>query len=83
MTLEDEVLLTRLQSCHHPSLHQYLHGHDPAKDLVCPLCCLEEQDLMHWLCDCPAGDVMRQCGEIKHKTISGCGGMRKGYSGQP
>ena len=44
---KDDMLIARLRSCHHPSLHQYLHRPDPAKEPI-------------WLCDCPAGDAIRQ-----------------------
>ena len=50
---KDDVLLVRLQSSHHPSLKQYLNRLDPSQDPICPNCCLEEQDLLHWLCECP------------------------------
>ena len=46
-----DVLIARLQSGHHPSLKQYLHRLDPSE---------EEQDLVHWLCDCPALLSVRQ-----------------------
>ena len=49
------MLLARLRSGHPPSLHQYLQPFNPVKDPICPSRHLEEQDLAHWLCDCPAG----------------------------
>ena len=51
---KDEVLLAHLRSGDHPSLQQYLHRLDPAKDPTSPKCRLAEQDLYHWLCNCPA-----------------------------
>ena len=54
MNRKDEALLARLRSGHHPSLQQYLHRLDPSKDATCPKCRPAEQDLQHWLCDCPA-----------------------------
>ena len=57
---KDYVLLDRLRSGHHPSLHYYLHRLDPAQDPICPSCCFDEQDPNHWLCESPAGDVIRQ-----------------------
>ena len=57
---KDDVLIARLRSSHHPSLKQYLHQLDPSQDPTCPNCCQEEQDLLHWLCDCPALLTVRQ-----------------------
>ena len=51
---KDDVLIARLRSSHHPSLWQYLHRLDPAQDPTCPNCQQAEQDLIHWLRDCPA-----------------------------
>ena len=51
---KDEVLLARLRSGHHPFLQQYLHCLDTPEDPTCSKCPLAEQDLHHWLCDCPA-----------------------------
>ena len=56
----DDVLIARLQSGHHPSLKPYLHRLDSSQDLTCPNCRQEEQDLLHWLCECPALTTMRQ-----------------------
>ena len=57
---KDDVLIARLQSGHHPSLKQYLHRLDPSQDPTCPNCRQEEQDLVHWLHDCPALLTVRQ-----------------------
>ena len=57
---KDGVLIARLQSAHHPSLNQYLHRLDPSQDPACPNCCQEEQDLLYWLCNCPALMTVRQ-----------------------
>ena len=57
--VKDDVLLVHLRSGHHP-LHQYLHQLNPYQDPICPKCSLDEQGLHHWLCECPAGDAMRQ-----------------------
>ena len=57
---KDDVLIARLRSAHHPSLKQYLHRLDPAQDPTCPNCRQEEQNLVHWLCDCPALLSVRQ-----------------------
>ena len=57
---KDDVLLGRLRSGHHPSLHHYRHWLDPTQDPICPSCHIDEQDLNHWLCECPAGDAKRQ-----------------------
>ena len=57
---KDDVLIARLQSGHHPSLKQYLHRLDPSQDPACTNCCQEEQDLLYWLCDCPALMTVRQ-----------------------
>ena len=51
---QDDNLLARIRSGHHPSLKQYLHRLDPSQDPICPNCRLEEQDLRQWLCECPA-----------------------------
>ena len=57
---KDDVLIARLRSGHHPSLKQYLHRLDPSQDPICPNCRQEEQDLVHWLRDCPALLSVRQ-----------------------
>ena len=57
---KDDILIARLRSGHHPSLKQYLHQLDPSWDPTCPNCCQEEQDILHWFCDCPALITMRQ-----------------------
>ena len=56
----DDVLIARLRSGHHPSLKQYLHRLDPSQDPICPNCQEEEQDLVHWLRDCPALTSVKQ-----------------------
>ena len=56
---KDDVLLTRLRSGHQPSLKQYLRRLDSSQDPICPNCYLEEKDLHHWLCECPASITMR------------------------
>ena len=53
---KDNLLLACLRSSRHPSLHQYLHRLDP----ICPKCRIDEQNLHHWLWECPVGDAMRQ-----------------------
>ena len=57
---KDDVLLSFLRSGHHPSLRQYLNRLDPSQDSICPNCRLEVQDLLHWLCECPALMTIRQ-----------------------
>ena len=57
---KDDVLIARLQTCHHSSLKQYLHRLDPSEDPTCWNCCQEEQNLLHWLCNCPALITVRQ-----------------------
>ena len=57
---KDDVLIARLRSGHHPSLKQYLHRLDPSQDPICPNCHQEDQDLVHWLRDCPALSSVRQ-----------------------
>ena len=44
----------------HPSLYQYLHRLDPTQGPILLPCRLNEQDLNDWLCECPAGDAIRQ-----------------------
>ena len=56
----DDVFIACLRSGHHPSLKQYLHRLDPSQDPICPNCQEEEQDLVHWLRDCPALSSVRQ-----------------------
>ena len=57
---KDDVLLARLRSGHHPSRKQYVNRLDPSQDPICPNCRLEEQDLLHCLCDCPSLMTMRE-----------------------
>ena len=54
-----EVLLVHLRSDHHP-FQQYLHLLNPSQDPICPKCRLDEQDLHHWLYECPATMTIRQ-----------------------
>ena len=56
---KDDILLAHLRSGHHPSLKQYLNRLDPLQDLICPNCHVEEHDLHHQLCECPALITMR------------------------
>ena len=56
----DDVLISRLRSGHYPSLKQYLHRLDPSQDPTCPNCQEEEQDLVHWLHDCPTLSSVKQ-----------------------
>ena len=56
----DDFLLARLRSGHHPSLRQYLIWLDPSQDPICPNYRLEVQDLLHRLCECPAIMTIRQ-----------------------
>ena len=73
---KDDVLLARLQSGHHTSLHHYLHQIDPIQDPICPSCRLDEQDLAHLLCKCLAGEIIRWQVFVYHSTW-GCTGIRK------
>ena len=57
---KDDVPLALLRSGHHSSLKQYLHQLHPSQDPICPNCPIEEQDLIHWLCECPALMAIRQ-----------------------
>ena len=57
---KDDVLIAHLRSGQHPSLKQYLNRLDSSQDPTCPNCCQEEQDVFHWLRDCPALITIRQ-----------------------
>ena len=57
---KDDAFIAPLRSGYHPSLKQYLHRLDPSQDPTCPNCRQEEQDLVHWLHDCPALLTVRQ-----------------------
>ena len=54
------VLIARLQSGDHNSLKQYLHQRNTSQDPTCPNCCQEQQDLLHWITDCPVLISVRQ-----------------------
>ena len=54
----DDVLLARLHSGQHPSLHQYLHQLNPSQDPICPKPCLEDSHC--WRCECPAVEAIMQ-----------------------
>ena len=54
----DNVLLARLRSGHHPFLHQYLYRLDSSQDPIGPKYRLDEQDLNHCLCECSADDAI-------------------------
>ena len=69
---KDDVLLARQRSGHHPSLQQYLHRLDPSQDPICPKCRLDEQDLHHCLCECPATTIIRQQVFGNHKRFLEC-----------
>ena len=86
---KDDVLLACLRSGHHPSLKQYLNRLDPSQDLICPNCHLEEHDLHHRLCECPALITMRlrvfgyHQGSLEWLQLNlGCSGIRKEDLGQ-
>ena len=53
-------MFARLRFGNNPSPHQYLHRLNPPQDPICLKCHLDEQDLHHWLCECPAGTAIRQ-----------------------
>ena len=88
---QNGVLLARLRSGYHPSLHQYLHWLLTAIEPICPSCYLEEQDLTQL--------ALRLSSMWRHKTASvwvpqrvlgvachltwGCGGVRKKKLGLP
>ena len=57
---KDDVLLARLQSGHHPSLHHYIHRLDPTQDPIFPSWRLSEQDLNHLICECPTREAIMQ-----------------------
>ena len=57
---KDDILLACLWCGNQPSLHRYLHHLDPSHNPICLKCCLNEQDLNHWLCECPEGCAIRQ-----------------------
>ena len=89
---KDDVLLSFLRSGHHPSLRQYLNRLDPSQDSICPNCRLEVQDLLHWLCECPALMTIRQSVwkrswvfwvAVACQSTCGCSGVRKEDPGQP
>ena len=84
----DDVLIARLRSGHQPSLKQYLHRLDPSQDPICPNCHEEEQDLVHWLYNCPALLSARQRVPSRFIRVAchptwGCRGVRKEDPGQP
>ena len=57
---KDDILISLLRSSRHPSLRQYLNGLDPSQDPIWVNCCLKVQDILHWLCECPATMTIRQ-----------------------
>ena len=57
---EDEILLSRLRSGHHPWLRAYANRMNPDIDPLCPSCREEAQTLQHWLIVCPAIELCRQ-----------------------
>ena len=80
---KDDALLACLRSGHHPLLKQYLNRLDPSQDQICRNCHLEEQDLLHWLCEYLAfmtinvwepSTVLR----VACRSTCGCSGVRKG-----
>ena len=82
-----DVLVARLRSGHHPSLKQYLHRLDPSQDPTCPNCRQEEQDLVHWLRDCPALLSVRQrvfrCHQGSLEWLASRPGMKWRTQGRP
>ena len=50
MNRKDDVLLARLRFSQHPFLYRHLHHFDPAKDPLCLLCRLEEQECLDSEC---------------------------------
>ena len=53
-TRRDQTLLAKLRSGHYVGLREYHHRIGGAPDATCPLCGEEDQDLVHWLTQCPA-----------------------------
>ncbi len=56
----DQSLLARLRSGHFVGLRAYRHRLDPSVDPTCDLCGEGEQDLIHWLVQCPATEAERR-----------------------
>ena len=57
---KNDALLARLRSSHHLSLRQYINRLEPSQDPIYPNCHRKVQDLLHWLCECPALMTIRQ-----------------------
>jgi len=53
-TRKDQIDIARLRARTHPALQAYQKKIDAQADATCPRCGLGEEDLEHWLIDCPA-----------------------------
>ena len=58
-TRRDQTLLARLRSGHYLGLRAYSHRIGRIPSPVCNLCGEGDQDLHHWLVDCPATAAQR------------------------
>lgn len=50
----DQSILAKLRSGHYVGLREYQYRIGGAPDVICPLCGEEDQDLVHWMTQCPA-----------------------------
>ncbi len=65
-TRKEQVDIARLRARTHPSLRAYQKKLDPLADATCPRCGHGDEDLEHWLIECPAMSSM------KMKTFGNC-----------
>ena len=59
MSRQDQSLLAQLRSGHYLGLREYQYRIGRVESPVCNLCGQGEQDLQHWLVDCPATEAQR------------------------
>ncbi len=65
-TQKEQIDIARLRARTHPSLRAYQKKLNPLADATCPRCGHGDEDLEHWLFECPAMSSM------KMKTFGNC-----------
>ena len=79
-TRKDQIDIARLRARTHPALQAYQKKIDAQADATCPRCGLDEEDLEHWLIDCPAMSFRKMKLFGTHALESNCLTLMPGKS---
>ena len=79
-TRKDQIDIARLRARTHPALQAYQKKINTQADATCPRCGLGEEDLEHWLIDCPAMSFRKMKIFGTHALESNCLTLMPGKS---